>query len=103
MLLHTLNELSKGAEAFNALADAWKKGDVEAVDILVRQGFDAGPTGTSLYKKLLTDRNEAMAERLAEFGKDGRVYFVVLGAGHLGGEKGVIKLLEAKGYKLSQL
>jgi uncharacterized protein YbaP (TraB family) len=102
ILLQSLNDLANGKKTFDDIADAWKKGDVEAMDIAMRQSFDAGPVGAKLYKLLVTDRNEAMADKLAELAKDGRTYFVVVGAGHLGGEQGMLKLLEAKGYAISQ-
>lgn len=102
MLIQALNDLSNGKKTFDDILDAWKKGDAEAMDIVMRQSFDNGPVGAKLYKLLVTDRNAAMTEKLVELAKDGRTYFVVVGAGHLGGDAGMLKLLEGKGYTITQ-
>jgi len=57
---------------------------------------------TKLFKALFTDRNIAMANKIDELLVDGRTYFVVVGAAHLAGEQGILKLLETKSYKISQ-
>ncbi|MDD5033710.1 MAG: TraB/GumN family protein [Methylococcaceae bacterium] len=102
MLLQTLQDLSRGQDLYNNIADAWKSGDAEAMDLITRQGYDSGPVGSKLFKAFFADRNERMVNRLYELAADGRTYFVVVGAGHLPGEQGMLKLLEEKGYKISQ-
>jgi uncharacterized protein YbaP (TraB family) len=103
MLLGSLQELARGPEIFTTIVDAWKKGDAEAIDLITRQSFDTGPVAATLFKAFFTDRNIAMTNKIDELLADGRTYFVVIGAGHLAGEQGILKLLEAKGYKISQL
>jgi len=44
-----------------------------------------------------------MAEKIAELAVDGKIYLVVLEAGHLIGERGLLNLLQSKGFKISQL
>jgi uncharacterized protein YbaP (TraB family) len=44
-----------------------------------------------------------MASKIEEFLKTGQTYFVVVGAGHLIGDKGIIELLRRKGYRVQQL
>jgi len=51
-----------------------------------------------LRKVLLYDRNKIMAKRIAAMAKEQSI-FVAIGAGHLGGEKGVLKLLKNEGFK----
>lgn len=102
MLLQSLQDLNRGPDQFKQIIDAWKNGDVEAMDIIVRQSFDAGATSSKLYQVLFSDRNTAMTNKIDELLDDGRTYFIVIGAGHLGGEQGVLKQLEAKGYTLTQ-
>ena len=103
MLLGSLQELARGPEIFTNIAMAWKKGDADTIDLITRQSFDAGPVAEKIFKTLFTDRNIAMVNKFDELLADGRTYFVVIGAGHLAGEQGILKLLEAKGYKISQL
>lgn len=102
MLLHTLSELNKGPEFDQSILNAWKIGDAEEMDLIVRQSFDSGQLSTKLFKLFIVDRSERMANRLADLANDGRTYFVVVGSAHLGGEKGILKLLEQKGFKITQ-
>lgn len=53
-------------------------------------------------KVFLTDRNVVMADRIAEICKE-QMTFNAVGAGHLGGELGVIALLRKKGYTLKPI
>ncbi len=46
---------------------------------------------------LLYDRNILMADRFEQFAKE-QSLFAAIGAGHLGGKKGVLRLLKKKGY-----
>ena len=102
MLLHTLHELGRSAEYHKSIVDAWKQGDAEAMDLLVRQSFDSGQLGSKLFQLFYLDRNERMTNRLVDLLNDGRSYFVVVGSGHLCGAKGILKLLEQKGYTVTQ-
>ncbi len=102
LLLQTLRELGRAPDVYRDAIEAWKQGDAEAMDLVVRHAFDSGPIGERLFKSFYADRNERMANRLKEMAGDGRTYFVVVGAGHLGGESGMLKLLQDKGFKITQ-
>jgi len=102
MLLHTLHELNRSPENHKGIIEAWKKGDAEAMDLFVRQSFDNGQLGSKLFNIFFVERNERMANRLINLSSDGRTYFVVVGSGHLCGEKGILKLLEQKGFAITQ-
>lgn len=102
MLLQTLQDIARSPGIFKDIQSAWKKGDLEAIDVITRQRFDGAPLSTKLFQTLFTDRNTAMANQIDEMLADGRVYFIVIGAAHLAGEQGIIKLLEDKGYRISQ-
>jgi hypothetical protein len=55
-----------------------------------------------LMTRALTDRNRVMVERMQPLLAEGRA-FVAIGAAHLPGESGVLRLLEQKGYKVTRL
>ncbi len=55
-----------------------------------------------LRGKLLYDRNEVMASRIEELLPKGRL-FAAFGAGHLGGNKGVIALLKRRGWQVKPI
>ncbi len=52
-----------------------------------------------LRKVLLYNRNQLMAQRIADMAREQSI-FVAIGAGHLGGQKGVLRLLKLQGFKL---
>lgn len=54
-----------------------------------------------LFFKNLVERNKKMTERAVPYFEKGRT-LIVVGAGHLYGEEGMIHLLTTKGYKLNR-
>ena len=56
-----------------------------------------------IFKRLLDDRNKGMASKIEGYLKTKETYFVVVGAGHLVGDKGIIKMLKERGYSVEQL
>ena len=62
------------------------------------------PQYRPLYKRLVTDRNTGMAQRIdAMLRKSKKVHLIVVGALHLVGREGLVPLLRGKGYALKQL
>lgn len=102
-LSQTLRDLEKGDGYVKQMFSAWKRGDLAWFETMLREGFDADPASKKLYAAMFTDRNVAMAERLETLAKDGRTYFVVVGAGHLVGDGGLVRLLAARGFKVDRL
>jgi uncharacterized protein YbaP (TraB family) len=54
----------------------------------------------TFYKRLVDDRNLLMVKRMEKHVQQGNS-FIAVGALHLPGEKGLLKLLEKKGYNVS--
>jgi hypothetical protein len=44
-----------------------------------------------------------MASKIEDFLKTKETYFVIVGAGHLVGEKGMVEILKKKGYQVDQM
>ena len=100
----TLEDLDKVEENMKKMFDAWTRGDAEALEKLVlTEGMAKRPDMAPLRLKLFDERNVGMAEKVAGYLKTGDVHFVVMGAGHLLGEKGVVELLRKKGFKVEQI
>lgn len=53
----------------------------------------------SLRKLMIYDRNKFMANRLLEFSEQGAT-FAAVGAAHLAGQKGMLKVIKSHGYKV---
>jgi len=87
-------------EEMEKLMAAWKTGDIVMLDQLMSESFKDYP---DLYNQFIVERNQNWAKVLSEMLDEKKVYMVVVGAGHFGGEQGLLKLLEQKGYTLEQL
>jgi uncharacterized protein YbaP (TraB family) len=57
---------------------------------------------SSAYEKLVYERNRNMAGKIEAYLKTKGTYFVITGAAHLVGEKGIIEILRGKGYRVVQ-
>ncbi|MFT4971953.1 MAG: hypothetical protein ACI9XO_003431 [Paraglaciecola sp.] len=65
--------------------------------------FQSAKKGSGDKRKiLLYNRNKIMANRIAEFTEQHTI-FAAIGAGHLGGKKGVLRLLKQQGFILKPI
>ena len=100
MLAETLKELETETAAVGKLGDAWKGGDVAAIEKIALADLKSDP---AMYQRLLVERNRNWMPRIeALFARRGRA-LVVVGAAHLVGPDGLIAMLRAKGYTVEQL
>jgi len=102
MLRATLADVEAGPRFFEATVEAWARGDVERLDRLVNGSFRAADPSGRLYELIMSDRNRAMAARIAELVDSGGSHFVVVGAGHLVGDDSVVELLAEHGYRVDR-
>lgn len=100
MLTQTLLHADKAQASLKKMQDDWKAGDAEALLSSLNEQ-DGMPE--PVRKKLIDDRNVAMAERVDGYLKGKEPCFVVVGAAHLLGDKGIVSLLRGKGYKVEQV
>lgn len=78
------------------LQEAYRKGDLDLLDsINIYNSFSP-----AFDEKFLYRRNEIQANSIDSIIKSGSILFVGVGAAHLPGDRGVIEMLRAKGYKL---
>jgi uncharacterized protein YbaP (TraB family) len=54
-------------------------------------------------ERLLDARNRKWIPKIESYLRSGQIYFVVAGAGHMGGPNGVLAFLRERGYKIEQL
>lgn len=92
-----LAEFDASTEAVPEMAKAYLGGDLEALWKIINDpaiGMDANER-----KKMLDDRNEAWVKVLTAALPTASL-LIVVGAGHLPGERGLINLLRERGYKV---
>lgn len=100
LLAQTLKEIDTEMASITRLANAWRAGDVPAIEAVVLKDVRADP---QTYQRLLVDRNRIWLPKVeALFSRSGRA-LVVVGAAHLVGPDGLIAMLKAKGYSVEQL
>ena len=81
------------------MVDVYRKQDLERMDSLMKK---SDPGMEEYMDLLLYDRNRRWVEQMKPIMEDGSTLFAV-GAGHLPGEEGVIRLLKKKGYTVKPM
>ncbi|NOZ54160.1 MAG: TraB/GumN family protein [Gammaproteobacteria bacterium] len=103
-LRYSLTSLSEAESVMATLIDAWKTGNVTKMHKLVlEEPLNDNPLFKPLFKALFTDRNIKMVKKIKQYLNTKNNYFVVIGAGHMVGEQGIIALLKKSGYTVKQL
>jgi uncharacterized protein YbaP (TraB family) len=91
---YSLKDLDILFEQVEKMFKAWDKGDIDLMTKLIVDARKDDPEHEDLYKILLDDRNITMTNKIKEYLKTDKTYFLVVGAGHLIGEKGILNLLK---------
>lgn len=102
LLLFTLKDLKNAGEQVDNLIKAWTAGDAPGIEVILMKKLREDPRIHPFYEKFLYLRNGEMASKIEFYLKTNGTYFVVVGAAHLIGEKGIIQMLKSKGYKVQQ-
>lgn len=103
LLEETLDQLDQGPAYFRSMLAAWQNGNAAELETLIRQDMDANPETRKIFDRLFTRRNHTMAEKIIKMSAPGKSLFVVVGAGHMVGDEGIVELLRANGYTVIQL
>ena len=93
--IKSLKEIARNFNKFRKqllkMAQIYEQADISKLYKAAKQ------TAKGSRKMMIYDRNEIMAERIAELSTQNTVC-AAIGAGHLAGKKGVLRLLKLKGY-----
>ncbi|MEY4350303.1 MAG: hypothetical protein RL078_350 [Bacteroidota bacterium] len=79
------------------LKELYLKGDIEALQRFMKSNLSVQD---QLYEEVIVKRNKLMLDKIINLLKGNTSFFCAVGAGHLGGEDGLIQLLRAKGYRV---
>ena len=102
-LLWTLKDLTIMEQEVNKLTQAWTTGDTKGMETILTRGISEDKRLTSILEKLIYERNRRMVLKIEGFLKTKETYLVIIGAGHLVGNQGIIEILKGKGYLVEQL
>jgi len=101
MLASILKQGDKMKDLITRMQTAYISGDPGSLEKIMQEQNDVG--SKSLEKKFVDDRNVAMTGKMEEYLKGKDPAFVVVGAAHIIGDKGIAKQLRDKGYKVKQV
>lgn len=99
MLRSTLEDLDAGPAELQAIVAAWRAGDTTAIERQMLGGLRQLP---GAYQSLIVNRNRAWMPKVEACFAQPRPCFVVVGAAHLVGPDGLLALLRARGYRITQ-
>ncbi|MCW8128168.1 TraB/GumN family protein [Microbulbifer halophilus] len=104
LLQQTLEELREIESFLPQMTGAWKSGDSDALyRLIIADGLAEHPEYAPLYESIFFKRNRDMAEKIGETSEQHPSLFAIVGAGHLVGDKSVLKKLAKQGFELQQL
>lgn len=101
--LYTLKDLKVMEEESSKLIQAWISGDAKVVESLLARSISEDERLSSIFEKIVYERNKTMASKIEDFLGTKETYFVIVGAGHLVGDHGILEILKGKGYLVEQL
>jgi len=107
LLKETLHSMDETETMMSDIVRYWKSGDEAAMNrLLFEDTLRDYPAFDSIYERLFYERNRQMAEKIAAMldkpARKGASYFVVVGSGHLIGDRGIVNLLKEKGYEVER-
>jgi len=102
-LVYTIKELDTLGGESDRLLRLWKAGDAGGLESMLSKSAVEDQGLASVYEKLIYTRNRSMTARIEEILRSKDTCFVIVGAGHLVGKKGIVELLRGKGYAVEQM
>ncbi len=98
-LRYSLDDLDSAEELLDKFTMAWQAGDAAEAEVLLKEGFERYP---ELYRRIVTDRNQAWLVKLEQWFAEPKTTLVVVGSLHMVGADGLVAQLAAKGCTVEQ-
>lgn len=99
-LVHSLVDGLRIEMLVDQLVAAWRSGDIDYLETELLHEASMSP---ELHQALLVQRNLNWIDKIVDYLDDDEDYLIVVGAAHLVGDDGVIKLLSERDVAVSQL
>ncbi len=103
MLLISVFNAKKQVDELQQIVKMWKTGDADALAANLSDSVRKYPFLKPVMVRIVDERNDTMTQGIEGFLKTPKTYFVAVGAGHLGGDRGILNQLRQKNYKLEQM
>jgi len=102
-LLYILKDIKVLERELDQLIKTWTTGDEKGIELIMTKSIKEDKRLIPIYEKLVVERNKKMVSKIEGYLKEKETFFIVVGAGHLVGNRGIIKLLRGKGFEVEQL
>jgi uncharacterized protein YbaP (TraB family) len=99
LLRAAVSEMDTAQKELASIVSAWRRGDAATLERVLLSGFQQYPAA---YASLIVERNRNWIPQIDKCLARSRPCFVIVGAAHLVGPDGLLKMLEKKGYRLEQ-
>lgn len=96
-IVEMINQPDENTAIFNKMVELYNSEDIET---LYEYMDDYMKGDIKMMEKLLDERNNNWIPEIAKFSKEASTFYGV-GAGHLGGDQGVVNLLREAGYTVT--
>ena len=103
LLQASFEDMRDYRDMWQAMMAAWKRGDgaglyEEAIGAPLREAPELAP----YFDALFFNRHPRMIQSAEDCVTDKEICFIVLGAGHMVGDAGIVKELQRRGYQVTQ-
>jgi uncharacterized protein YbaP (TraB family) len=98
-----LKDIKVLEQELDKLVQAWTSGDTKGMESIITKSVSEDKRLSPIYDKFIYERNRNMVSKIEDYLKTKETYFVIVGAGHLVGNQGIIEILKGKGFLIEQL
>ena len=99
-LLFTIGSLPEYKIALTEMVEAWRNGQVDVLDRFLNQDESNDP---EMFYRMFAKRNARWLPQIERLTHENFNCLVIVGAGHLVGNHGLIETLRHRGYRIEQL
>ncbi len=99
-LLFTIGSLPEYKIALTEMVEAWRNGQVDVLDRFLNQDERNDP---EMFYRMFAKRNARWLPQIERLTRKNFNSLVIVGAGHLVGNHGLIETLRQRGYRIEQL
>lgn len=99
-LHYSLREADRTVQMIDEMSVAWTRGDAETIETLMQDEMRAN--FPALYQTLIVERNQNWMPTITDLLAGEQRPMIVVGAGHVVGEDGLVAMLREEGYTVEQ-
>ena len=99
-LYYSLREANRNVEMIDDMAAAWERGDTETLETFVQDEMQTN--FPALYQTLIVERNRNWLPQLTDMLAGDEQPLIVVGAGHVVGDDGLVRMLRNNGYTVER-